>query len=60
MLLQHEDRGRALSEVVALSTNLPDAAPAPKPGSCFSRPAASARLRPVHAGVTTRAGDDAR
>jgi len=28
MLLQHEDRGRALSEVVALSTNLPDAAPA--------------------------------
>ncbi|MGE3887062.1 MAG: tetratricopeptide repeat protein [Vicinamibacterales bacterium] len=28
LLLRHEDRGRALSEVVALSTNLPDAAPA--------------------------------
>lgn len=28
MLLQHDERGRALSEVVALSTNLPGAAPA--------------------------------
>ena len=28
LLLQHEERGRALSEVVALSTNLPEDAPA--------------------------------